>query len=354
MRVGLYYNTPVEQVIFSPVHGKYDIIGDGQWLGQLSEGELLYISWTDTSVIVNRQGKSWERLDSVRLVTSREGSRFRLRPLGRSLEPRIYPGNCLLAPGAGGLLMVDEVPENYYLAGVLRAEGGPASPREYYKAQAVLARTFLVANPHRHGGEGFQVCDETHCQVYHGVDVPEKTIMKAIRQTRHLILTDRRGRPIMPAYHSNSGGETADAGQVWLKKVPYLTAHNDPYSKKGPHYRWKREIPLQEWIAWLEKQGYRNNIPVIRLSDNRPHRTYMYRAGNLNIPMQKIREDWQLPSAFFSVSVQGNRVILYGKGYGHGLGLSQEGAMEMARQGYSYKKILEFYYPGTIISKEKR
>jgi len=353
IRVGLYNNTPVEQVVFTPVRGSYEIIGDGNWKGQLNEGDLLYVSYSDTAITIMQKGNPWERLDSIRLVTNREGHRFLLRPVGRNLDVRVYPGNCLFGPGAGGLLMVNEVPESYYLAGVLLAEGGAAAPKEYYKAQAILARTFLAAHLHRHTDEGFLVCDETHCQAYHGVDIPDEMIMQAIRQTRHIIVTDRQGHPIIPAYHSNSGGETATAEKVWLKKIPWLITRNDPWSKKGPHYCWKREILMKEWITWLEQQGLNENIPASRLSDIHAHRTYTYRAGNLNIPMQKIRDDWHLPSAFFSVRVKGNMVILDGRGYGHGLGLSQEGAMEMARKGYSYKKIIRFYYPGTLVKKVK-
>ncbi len=353
IRVGLYNNTPVEQVVFTPVRGSYEIIGNGAWLGQLGEGDLLYVSYSDTAITIMQKGKPWARLDSVRLITNREGHRFLLRPVGRNLEPRVYPGNCLLGPGAGGLLMVNEVPENYYLAGVLLAEGGAAAPKEYYKAQAILARTFLAANPHRHASEGFLVCDETHCQVYHGVDIPDKIIMQAVRQTRHFIVADRQGHPIQPAYHSNSGGETAAAEKVWLKKVPWLITLNDPYSKKGAHYRWSREIPLKAWRSWLAQQGVPEDVPASRLSSLQNHRTYIYRAGNRNIPLQKIRDDWHLPSAFFSVRVMDDKVVLDGKGYGHGLGLSQEGAMEMAREGYSCKKIIRFYYPGTVLKKEK-
>ena len=353
IRVGLYYNTPVEQVVFSAYRGDYDIIGNGKWLGQLKEGELLYVSYLDTVISIMQEGKSWQLLDSIKLITNRESHRFQIRPVDSTLDVRIYPGNCVFAPGTGGLLMVNEVPENYYLAGVLQAEGGRGSPKEYYEAQAILARTFLAANPGRHAGEGFQICDETHCQVYHGLDKPVKIIYQAVRQTRHMIVTDATMHPIMPAYHSNSGGETATAGRVWLKKIPYLTSIQDPYSKKGPHYHWKKTIPLTDWLNYLRKQGLDQTVSANKLVVNQAQRIYTYRAGNLSIPFRKIREDWHLPSAFFSVHISGNHVVLAGRGYGHGLGMSQEGAMEMAREGFSYKKIIKFYYPGTMIRSVK-
>jgi len=94
-----------------------------------------------------------------------------------------------------------------------------------------------------------------------------------------------------------------------------------------------------------QKSGYKGNIenPSI-FNFHQDSRLTDYKIGSLKIPLRTIREDLNLRSTFFSVFAVGDSIILKGRGYGHGVGLCQEGAMEMAARGFNYKQIIDFYY----------
>jgi stage II sporulation protein D len=102
---------------------------------------------------------------------------------------------------------------------------------------------------------------------------------------------------------------------------------------------------LDEWINYLVKNGFKLNPNVVTdFSFRQVHRVPDYRITGFTLPLRNIRNDWQLKSTFFSVSVEDGEVVFRGRGYGHGVGLCQEGAMEMGRRGFRYEAIISFYY----------
>jgi stage II sporulation protein D len=117
---------------------------------------------------------------------------------------------------------------------------------------------------------------------------------------------------------------------------------------------WVKSVPLQSWTTFLTKQyGFplTDSLSYALLQEFRqPARSAFYLHPVYGIPMRDLREQFKLKSSFFDAVVVGEEVILYGKGFGHGVGLCQEGAMQMAKKGYSYDQILRFYYPGAILS----
>ena len=149
----------------------------------------------------------------------------------------------------------------------------------------------------------------------------------------------------MAAYHSNCGGETEAAQNAWQNDLPYLTPVIDPYCTHLPNAGWQKTIPLDDWITYLVKNGFVLNPDVVMdFSFQQLRRTPVYEVNNFTIPVRKIRNDWQLRSSFFSIAVEDDNVVFRGRGYGHGVGLCQEGAMEMGRRGFKYGEIISFYY----------
>jgi stage II sporulation protein D len=144
---------------------------------------------------------------------------------------------------------------------------------------------------------------------------------------------------------------TASSKDVWITDQPYLRSVTDPYCVNSRNAIWEKKTGLEQWIDYLDKSGYagkKNDLSLLSFYQNK--RWINYKAGNFSIPFEKIRNDLKLRSSFFSVIAAKDSVTFRGKGYGHGVGLCQEGAMEMATRGSSYKEIIGFYYFGVIIS----
>ena len=161
-----------------------------------------------------------------------------------------------------------------------------------------------------------------------------------------------RSNLIFSAFHSNCGGETSPSENVWLASEPYLVKVVDPYCLQSKNARWERTVTRTEWKAMLEKNGITGyNSNGISFDYKQPVRQQTYAAGNFSLPLRNIREYFDLRSTFFSVKGDGDSLRIDGRGYGHGVGLCQEGAMAMAMQGKNFMEIIGFYYPGVTIMK---
>jgi stage II sporulation protein D len=155
----------------------------------------------------------------------------------------------------------------------------------------------------------------------------------------------------MSAFHSNCGGETSSSEDVWLTGQPYLRSVNDPYCVTSRNATWRKSYPLDEWVSFLRKSGYKENADnPAAFNFLQDSRLPDYKTGSFSLPLRTMRMDLNLRSTFFSVYSIGDSIILRGRGYGHGVGLCQEGAMVMALKGFKYSDIIAFYYYGVSIS----
>jgi stage II sporulation protein D len=245
--------------------------------------------------------------------------------------------------------MVNTTDEEKYLAGVVLSEGGRGQQPEFCKVQVVIARTYMYRYFNRHAADHYNLCDNTHCQAYNGLS-DDSGIFKAISETSGEVITGPDSSLIISAFHSNCGGETAPSGSVWVSQEPYLVKINDPYCINSRNAVWEKSISLDEWTRYLRKSGYDGSVnDVLLLNISQKTRMDNLSFGNISIPVRQIRADFRLRSTFFSVLTDGDTVKFSGRGYGHGVGLCQEGAMEMASRGLEYKQIIKFYYSGVTI-----
>lgn len=346
--VALYYHRPLEQVIFTPLDSDYSVHTGDTATTTVAAGSTVYLSAVDSLVVLYLPGGKTIRNHRMLLQPAGRKGRgtFRLKPVTPTLDEHHYPGALILKAIGTILLPVNKLDRETYVAAVTEAEGGGLAPAAFVQAQAILVRTFLATAAAKHAEEGFDLCDEVHCQAYHGIGDWYERIYEISHTTEGKILTNEQGTPLHIAYHSNSGGKTADARDVWKKPVPYLISRDDPYSLKGKHAHWKRTFSLEQWRSTLAGAGYQQAVRLQAGAFNfqNADRQAFYPVGKSKVPAGLIRELLELPSAWFTVAVQGDKVILKGRGYGHGLGLSQEGAMEMARRGFTAREILEFYF----------
>jgi stage II sporulation protein D len=249
----------------------------------------------------------------------------------------------------GFLMLVNHVELESYISGVVESEGGSTAHLEYYKSQAIICRTYALANLNRHAGEGFNLCDGVHCQAYHNKSLKSDKIISATQLTRGLIIVDTTLNLITAAFHSNCGGQTANSEDVWLSKLSYCRSIQDYHCRSSRNAVWQKTISVKEWIEYLKNNGISvsENVTAQDFAFAQTSRKVNYTFNNQNIQLKKIRADWKLKSTFFSIEPSGSSIILQGKGFGHGVGLCQEGAMKMANSGFTYDQIIKFYYKNT-------
>jgi stage II sporulation protein D len=197
------------------------------------------------------------------------------------------------------------------------------------------------------------LCDNTHCQAFFGITT-DTMIRRAALETAGLVILSHDSILVNAAFHSNCGGETSLPENVWLSSYSYLKKVVDPYCTSSRNARWTKTLPLSDWNGYLQNEGYHPlNSKTPNYDFAQKTRIQDYTLGTFSIPFTKIRNDLNLRSAFFSVKTNGDSVTLEGRGYGHGVGLCQEGAMVMAARGFNFMQIIDFYYFHVLISDVK-
>ena len=268
-------------------------------------------------------------------------------------KDRVYKGHLMIRAVQGYLKMINALDLDDYVCGVIEAEVGKGRHPEFYKAQALLVRTYALSHLYKHSSEGYNLCDQVHCQVYNGV-CQESLIAGAVERTHDLVIVDKDLNLIVAAFHSNSGGQTVNSEDIWGSKKEYLRSVKDTFSLGMPSFYWKKKLSVNEWMNYLKKYRY----PVsdsealqcaLNFKQETRHRYLQYK--DIKIPLKSIRDDFKLMSTFFDIQLNASRdsVIFSGRGFGHGVGLSQEGAMRMAKLGFNYKQIISFYYQNVLL-----
>jgi stage II sporulation protein D (peptidoglycan lytic transglycosylase) len=261
-----------------------------------------------------------------------------------------YQGKIEIWKDSAGLYLINELPLEEYVKHVVSAEVGMNWDLEALKTQAVIARTYALYQKSINNNTNYDLTSTVLDQVYKG-NVVDAKISYAVAQTKGEVLT-YDGKLIEAFYHSTCGGETEDPQEVFGKNYPYLR----PVKSKcdlSPYWSWDREIPLEEIGRALGVSGIKDISIQSYTSTGRVRvLKVLYDKGVLTVKATDLRKmlGWKrLPSTKFTFTRKGDELVFEGKGYGHGVGLCQWGALEMAREGKSYREILSFYYPGTTI-----
>ena len=354
VRINLFHDHLVSSLVIHPADGIICLYPDTLYVSPARQDQL-YVTVHNGRLLVALPDSSFRMADSLAVRPLTDSSGMTIRPVKPFLPFRKYIGAVCVKSLNGYLHIINVVRCNDYLAGVVQAESGGGGPDEYLRAQVILCRTFTLRNVCRHSGEGGDLCDAVHCQAYHGTASDNMQIMQLVRQTDGLVLADADSVPVVAVYHSNSGGFTRNSADVWLEEIPYLVSKPDPFSSGMRHATWSREISFREWTSYLVQKGF--GLPEVTSAIELEHISripkpyYIFRDDSMLF--SEIRKDWDFPSDFFDMSFAKGNFRISGRGYGHGLGLSQEGAGNMAEQGYSYREILDFYYPGTRVIDHK-
>ncbi len=346
IRIGLFDNQVIGTFVFHCTGGEYQISGDEASITKIVTGELVYISLIEGMLVLRNGDLHFGSFDKLDFTESGRNCSFRLKLVNPVREPLNYQGHLDVRLFHGSIQIINELHLNDYLAGVVEAEGGASAGTEFYKAQAILSRSYAVKNWERHPGQDMNLCDNTHCQAFHGISDENPIIYESVLATNGLVLADQNSSIVSAIYHSNSGGETQRASDIWNRGDEYLQAVVDPFSNEQRSATWEKSVSLEEWKNYLStksKYDIRKLTPE-QLLIVQEHRKKFFIVGSDSIRIADIRNDLQLRSTFFTTEVRNDSLLFHGRGYGHGVGMSQEGAMEMDRQGYSYSDILRFYF----------
>jgi stage II sporulation protein D len=265
-----------------------------------------------------------------------------------------YSGTLEIWRGKSGLYVINELPLEEYIKGVVSGEIGKSWDAEALKAQAVVARTYTLAQRKAESVAGKMRYDLTSTvldQVYKGGAIPE-SISAAVEETRGEILT-YEGKPIIAFYHSTSGGMTEDAAEVFGKSYPYLRPV-ETNSELSPFFIWQKQISLSELEKASAVKGL-SDVSVESYTASGRVRYFTFSNGkqSVRVAAKDLRKNlgWdRLPSTFVTGIIRdGNVFVVEGRGYGHGVGMCQYSALQMAKEGRTYREILSYFYPGTTL-----
>ncbi len=310
-----------------------------------------------------------------------------------------YGGRLRFQPNAyGTYTLVNQVPLETYLRGVVPNEIGRQAPATAIQAQAILARTYVLRNLRRFKTDGYELCADTQCQVYEGLNDTESNADWAISTTAGQVLT-YNNELIDALYSSTTGGVTAAFEDVWEGSPrPYLKEKIDAYpnqvwdlktrnladektfrafislkqgfNEAGGYFRWKTEAPLsvltQNLRDFLKKQQHplagftsiQNIVVTARAGGGRVQQLNVITdKGTVELAKDEVLRAFSAPNSllfYVDPAFQPDRKTLkgftfVGGGLGHGVGLSQVGSYALSQIGWTAPKILSFYYPNTVL-----
>ena len=352
--IRIFARTKPVTVVFTPDRGEYILSQGSSDNISLVAGETVAITRHDGKVIYRTYSGKSGVVDSLTFTPSSGTSLFRLRAPGKDEAEKTLDGVLKIKSFPGSLQILNITSVESYMPGVVRAEAGKYGPPDYFRAQAVVARTYVYRNLNRHELDGYNLCDDTHCQVYPGM-ISETPIIDACHFTAGQVLVDRDSMLIVAAFHGNCGGVTATSADVWLAAFPYLVSVNDPWCGYSASFNWNKSIPMADWNSFLRSKGIAKGeeTALFSTAGSEPVRKMDRSVAGRHITSEEIRIRFGLRSAFFTLTPSGDSILARGRGYGHGVGLCQDGAKAMAEKKVTYDKITGFYYPGTRITDVK-
>jgi len=309
-----------------------------------------------TGQIIMEAGPSGLTVDGQLLRSNRLEVRGRDGEL--TINGLTVGGRVIVKRQNGKLLAINEVPLEDYVKGVVPSEMSAAWHPEALKVQAIATRTYALYKMRQNARKDFDVLASIKDQVYlYRGRASAGAAARAVDDTRDLVLA-YRDEPILAVFSSTAAGQTEDAWNVWAVDMPYLKGVECPFDLNSPWYQWRTDIALPMLEQRLRDEGF----PVGIIASLAPA-TYtkagrviqvriLHSGGELYVKgddLRRVLGYTVLPSTQFDFDIVGMQVQFAGRGNGHGVGLCQWGAKELAERGYSAETILRYYYPGADI-----
>jgi stage II sporulation protein D len=255
------------------------------------------------------------------------------------------------------LLIVNNLDIEKYLYGVLAREVPHYWPTELLKAQAIAARTFVLYRKRLARAKDYDVTSDIYSQVYGGISSERWRATKAVDATRGRVLT-YRGEIIPAYYHAICAGHTGDAKTIFETDLTPLRGRWCPFCNRARGFNWKAMFSYRQMEKRLNKYGIKlrglsyivvgkrdrsGRVETLKVKDKEGVKAIKGYKFRLALGPNMIR------STNFTIKITPKGIIFRGKGWGHGVGMCQWGAFDMAKRRFDYKRILEYYYPGAKI-----
>lgn len=350
IRVALALNVP-ETVI--SVNGSYDIISypEGEKLFHGSGLKATRISVTGNTINVGANGFP---VPAIKISPRKKGA--------ITVNKRPYRGDIVLARRPSGSLDVINILDlESYVKGVLPQEISPRWPIDAIKAQAVAARTYALEQKEAAKARAYDVNADTSSQVYGGFASERNKSNRAVNFTYGEVLF-YKGK-VFPAYfHATCAGMTEPAAELWkVDMEPLSGGRVCSYCGESPHFYWTygsdlkavqkkigKAYSLKKGLADIRvaERGISGRIRKLELKDEEEKSQFL--SGK---DFRQFLGADVIRSTNFTINIEGQKVVFSGKGWGHGVGLCQWGALGMSKKGHSYSEILDFYYPGSQVRK---
>ncbi len=264
---------------------------------------------------------------------------------------------------------IEKVDLEEYVAGVVANEMNASFEPEALKAQALAARTYIVrrmiSGTESGLPDGAIVGDSITYQVYKNktelkstwkngdYDWKMKKIEDAVQATAGQILTFD-GEPIDALFFSTSNGYTENSDDVWANSISYLKSVESPWDKSSPKFNGQEEISVQEFESKLGVSVGNSASIMTNVEYTSGKRVAKVNINGRELAGTDIRDKLGLKSTDFTMTRDGQNIIVTTKGYGHGVGMSQYGANGMAAEGKTYEDIVKYYYKGVAVTDSEK
>ena len=259
-----------------------------------------------------------------------------------------FRGDLIIKSEKKCFAVINQLGLEEYLRGVVPGEMPVSWPLEALKAQAVAARTYTIKNIGRRRALGYDLKASVADQMYKGIGAEDSKTNKAISETQGEYLKDKQGLPVEAYYSSHAGLFTASPEDGWgLSPKHYLVQ----VKEAGSDYKWEIKLSVFDLSQKLTDLGV-GDIKAVTLIERAPEgrakRVLVSGVkGKRLLTGEEFRHKLGLKSTMFSLSYTPSSLDIEGYGFGHGIGMSQHGAKQLAQTGKGYREILAWYYHGT-------
>ena len=342
--IRIFYEENIAQTQVRIHAGNYQLFSRGLPYQELKKDNQLEITAQGDSLKVMLKGTQSFYSTKLEFKGKSFINSINIRKTNGTLRNRKYDDDLFIEAKDGKIIFTNHVELEHYVAGVVQGESGSSSSQiEYFFVQAIISRTYALVNYLKHKDEGFNLCDGVHCQYYLGRNT-NADISRAVARTQGSVIVDKEKKMISAAFHSNCGGQTVNSEDIWTIPTSYLKSIQDSFCLEQSNARWQKKIAIESYNAFLSKYEAQPLVNKKQQGQYIVQQATRKVKDSYSIPLKDYRQYFNLRSTWFDMQVDGDSLLLQGKGYGHGVGLCQQGAIEMIQRGYSYQEVIEHYY----------
>ena len=246
--VKIFSSYQINSFKFTPLSGKYIIKSEGEKIYDLYiYNSIIFKKENDKVRITKQNGEDIGLFADVEIAGAALQNIFKIEPLNvNNAEIRFYDDDIIIDLAENEMILINKVDIERYVAAVVQSEIlGSTDKLAYYEIQAIITRTYTLNNLLKHSKEGYNYCDNVHCQSYKR-RCNNSDILASVLKTNGMVVVDKNKKLISAAYYSNSGGETMSSEDIWSIQTTYLKSKIDSFSLSGHNAFWTKKMLINE------------------------------------------------------------------------------------------------------------